>query len=127
MRQSPINAASGPQPAGGYAQASLVRDAREWLLVSGQIPETRDGVVPKSFEDQAELAWENVHAQLAAAGMDASNLVKVTTFLSSREFNLANRHARQLALGEHTPALTVIITGIFDEQWLLEIEATAAR
>lgn len=127
MRQNPINAASVPQPAGGYAQASLVSDAKEWLLVSGQIPETRNGVVPERFEDQAELAWGNVKAQLAAAGMDASNLVKVTTFLSSRKFNLENRDARQSALGEHTPALTVIITGIFDEQWLLEIEATAAR
>jgi hypothetical protein len=29
-------------------------------------------------------------------------------------------------LGSHAPALTVIITGIFDEKWLLEIEATAA-
>jgi len=25
----------------------------------------------------------------------------------------------------HAPALTVIITGIFDEKWLLEIEAPA--
>ncbi len=29
-------------------------------------------------------------------------------------------------LGCNAPALTVIITGIFDEKWLLEIEATAA-
>ena len=28
-------------------------------------------------------------------------------------------------LGSHQPALTVIITGIFDEAWLLEIEAVA--
>lgn len=27
--------------------------------------------------------------------------------------------------GSHAPALTVIITGIFDEKWLLEIEAVA--
>jgi 2-iminobutanoate/2-iminopropanoate deaminase len=30
-------------------------------------------------------------------------------------------------LGAHRPALTVIITGIFDEKWLLEIEAVAAE
>jgi 2-iminobutanoate/2-iminopropanoate deaminase len=29
-------------------------------------------------------------------------------------------------LGALTPALTVIITGIFSEQWLLEVEAVAA-
>jgi hypothetical protein len=37
-----------------------------------------------------------------------------------------NREIRQEVLGSHAPALTVIITGIFDEKWLLEIEATAA-
>jgi hypothetical protein len=33
---------------------------------------------------------------------------------------------RQEVLGTHRPALTVIITGIYDERWLLEIEAIAA-
>jgi 2-iminobutanoate/2-iminopropanoate deaminase len=28
-------------------------------------------------------------------------------------------------LGDHSPALTIIITGIYDEAWLLEIEAIA--
>jgi len=29
-------------------------------------------------------------------------------------------------LGDHRPALTVVLVGIFDEGWLLEIEAVAA-
>jgi enamine deaminase RidA (YjgF/YER057c/UK114 family) len=58
--------------------------------------------------------------------MAVANLVKVTVFLSSREFALANREIRQEMLGSHSPALTVIIADIFDEQWLLEIEAVAA-
>ena len=37
-----------------------------------------------------------------------------------------SRDLRQEFLGAHSPALTVIIAGIFDERWLLEIEATAA-
>lgn len=127
MIYEPVNAATAPVPAGGYAQAACVRDAREWLIVSGQIPETAEGHVPARFEDQAVLAWMNVGAQLEAVGMSIKNLVKVTTFLSSREHNLANRHARIEALGSHEPALTVIIAGIFDERWLLEIEAVAAR
>ncbi len=28
--------------------------------------------------------------------------------------------------GAHRPALTIIITGIYDESWLLEIDAVAA-
>ncbi len=42
---------------------------------------------------------------------------------------MLNPPRKQLAatLGTHSPALTVIITGIFDEKWLLEIEAVAAE
>ncbi len=58
--------------------------------------------------------------------MTALNLAKVTIFLSSREFAITNSKIRQEFLGACMPALTVIITGIFDEKWLLEIEATAA-
>jgi 2-iminobutanoate/2-iminopropanoate deaminase len=94
--------------------------------VSGQIPETVAGEVPTDFPSQAILAWRNVIAQLQAAGMPVENLVKVTVFLSSRDYALPNREIRQEVLGSRAPALTVIITGIFDETWLLEIEAAAA-
>ncbi len=43
------------------------------------------GEVPKDFKSQAELAWVNVCSQLEAANMAVANLVKVTTFFSSRE------------------------------------------
>jgi hypothetical protein len=39
---------------------------------------------------------------------------------------MANREIRHEMLGSHRPALTVIITGIFDGKWLLEIEGIAA-
>jgi 2-iminobutanoate/2-iminopropanoate deaminase len=83
-------------------------------------------VVPGTFKEQAELAWGHVNAQLAAAGMTIGNLVKATTFLSSREYAIENRTVWQAVLGNHGPALTVVITGVFDERWLLEIETIAA-
>ena len=126
MKINSINAASAPQPAGGYSQAIEVRESQRLLFISGQIPETAKGEVPQGFQAQAELVWSNIRAQLHAADMSVANLVKVTTFLSSREYAVPNSQARQAVLGSHAPALTVIIAGIFDEQWLLEIEAVAA-
>jgi 2-iminobutanoate/2-iminopropanoate deaminase len=114
MKTSCVNASSAPQPSGGYSQAVEVSGAQRLLFISGQIPESAGGEVPEDF------------AQLTAAGMTGSNLIKVTIFLSSREFASANREIRQRFLGSHTAALTVIITGIFDQKWLLEIEAIAA-
>jgi 2-iminobutanoate/2-iminopropanoate deaminase len=103
-----------------------VTDARRLLYISGQIPETRTGDVPKEFSAQARLVWHNVLAQLGAVDMTVANLIKVTIFLSSRDFAVPNREVRREFLGAHNPALTVIIAGIFDEKWLLEIEAVAA-
>ncbi|MBL4906308.1 MAG: RidA family protein, partial [Sneathiella sp.] len=60
-----------------------------------------------------------------AADMTLDNLVKVTIFLSDRKFAMENRAVRADVLEDRKPALTVIITGIFDEDWLLEIEAIA--
>jgi 2-iminobutanoate/2-iminopropanoate deaminase len=126
MKLNNINASSAPRPAGGYSQALEIVGAQRLLFVSGQIPESAAGEIPADFPTQARLAWRNVLAQLEAADMSMANLVKVTVFLSSREFAMPNRVIRQEVLGSHSPALTVIIAGIFDERWLLEIEAVAA-
>ncbi len=125
MPVKPINANKAPQPSGSYSQAIEVCGTNRRLYISGQIPMTREGELPASFKDQAALVWKNIIAQLNAADMSVENLVKVTIFLSDRKYSLENSQARQLALGTCTPALTVIITGIFDEAWLLEIEAIA--
>lgn len=125
MKLRKFNAENGPDPIGGYPQALECSGATRRLYISGQIPVTREGAVPDSFTAQADLAWANVIAQLHAAGMDIENLVKATVFLSDRKYALENRQARQRALGDHCPALSIVIAGIFDEAWLLEIEAIA--
>ena len=125
MKSRPINASTAPRALGGYSQAFEVQGAQRILFVSGQIPETRDGHVPTDFKAQARLAWSNVLAQLEGASMSIENLAKVTIFLSSREFAIPNREVQAEFLGTHSPALTVIIAGIFDAKWLLEIEAHA--
>ena len=126
MQSTPVNSSQAPPPSGGYSQALDVRGATRWLVISGQIPVDRAGGVPESFAEQADLVWANILAQLDAAGMGVANLVKVTTFLSSRQYAQENGEARRRALGGHAPALTVIIAGIYDETWLLEVEAVAA-
>jgi 2-iminobutanoate/2-iminopropanoate deaminase len=125
LKCRPLNSELAPKAVGGYSQALEVSGSTRRLYISGQIPVTKDGVVPEGFTEQADLVWANVVAQLIHAKMTVENLVKVTTFLSDRKYAVENREARQRALGAHSPALTVIITGIFDESWLLEIEAVA--
>ncbi len=125
MKTRAINSPDVPAPAGGYAQVVEATGVQRIVHVSGQIPMALDGTVPSDFVSQSRQAWANVQAQLRAADMTLDNLVKVTIFLSDRRYALENRQVRNEVLGTRTPALTVIITGIFDEAWLLEIEAVA--
>jgi 2-iminobutanoate/2-iminopropanoate deaminase len=126
MQTRTIASPDAPPAAGGYAQAVEITGATRVLYISGQIPEDHDGKLPTNFADQCRQAWANVEAQLRAADMTLDNLVKVTTYLADRRHALENRALRQEVLGHRMPALTVIITGIFDDRWLVEIEAIAA-
>ncbi|WP_199192853.1 RidA family protein [Allosphingosinicella deserti] len=113
-----------PSPA-AYAQAWLVEQPTRILFVSGQTPTDANGDAPSEFAAQARLAWRNVEAQLRRAGMEFANLVKVTIFLGDRRHRAENTRIRADMLGAATPAITVIIADIFDESWMIEIEAIA--
>jgi enamine deaminase RidA (YjgF/YER057c/UK114 family) len=115
-----------PAPQGGYTHGLEVSHPSRWLLVSGQIPEQLDGRVPDSAEEQARAIWGHILAALADASMSVTDIVKVTTYLSSRDVAAANSQVRNEVLGDHRPALTVVIAEIFDPAWLLEIEVVAA-
>jgi 2-iminobutanoate/2-iminopropanoate deaminase len=121
------NPATVHAPAGGYSLGVELTQHRRLLFISGQVPERTDGTVPDGFEAQCEQAWRNVMEVLAAAGLGVEHLVKLTTFLTDRNHVVTNRTIRCAMLGEHQPALTVVIVETVDSKWLLEIEAIAAE
>ncbi|HEX8045028.1 RidA family protein [Rhizobium sp.] len=127
MKRDTINAKNAPQPRGGYAQAVKLENFEKLLFVSGQIPTTADDALPEGFQAQARQVWLNVDAQLKAAGMSKADIVKVTTYLADRHHTLENREIRSEYLGSLSPAMTVVIAGIFDTAWLLEVEVIAAQ
>ena len=120
-----IESNDAPAASGGYSQAVELSGHERLLYISGQIPVDLNGEVPAGFAAQCRLVWQNIEAQLKAADMSLANLVKVTTYLSDRQFREENSKIRQEVLTGVSPALTIIITGIYDEAWLLEIDAIA--
>jgi enamine deaminase RidA (YjgF/YER057c/UK114 family) len=125
MQIRKFNSSNVAAPIGGYCQVLEVSGAQRMVFVSGQIPQPLTGDVPEGFDAQCRLAWRNVEAQLATVDMTLANLVKATTYLSDRKYRAANRAIRAEVLGSNEPALTVVVAGIMDEEWLLEIEAIA--
>jgi 2-iminobutanoate/2-iminopropanoate deaminase len=109
-----------------YAQGCMMPAPERWLFISGQTPENAAGQVASDFEGQCRQVWKNIEHRLSAAGLGFEHLVKVTTFLSNRRHRDDNRRIRIETLGAHAPALTVIVTDLYDEAWFVEIEAIAA-
>jgi len=126
MQTRKINAPDVQVPTTGYSQALEVKEHSRVLFISGQTPTGLDGKAPEGFAAQCRLAWKNIEAQLKAAGMTLDNIVMHRTYLADRAHRLENRTIRNEVLRGREPALTVVIAGIFDEAWLLEIEAVAA-
>ncbi len=105
----------------------VVPAGTELMFVSGQVPEDSDGTVPDDFAAQARLAWRNVERTLAAGGFTLDHLVKVSMYIRDRRYRAAKREVRHAVLGDRRPALTVLVCDHWDDRWLIEIEATAAR
>jgi 2-iminobutanoate/2-iminopropanoate deaminase len=125
MQRRDINATDAPAPAGQYSQAVEVTGATRTLYLSGQVGVATDGSIPDDAEAQSALAWRNVQAQLSAAGMGIENLVKITTIVCDQRDAAAVRAGRATVLGSHRPASTLIIGGLSNPAWKVEVEGIA--
>ena len=90
MEKAIINTTNAPAPIGPYNQAVA---AGNLLFISGQIcldPET--GVLKnKDIQEEAHQVMHNLRAILQAAGMQFSNVVKTTIFLTDmNSFSVVN-------------------------------------
>ena len=122
-----LSPATIPAPFSRYSQGVVAPGSARWLHISGQVGIALDGVPPDSFEEQARNAWRNLFGVLEAAGMGAANLVKVTAFITQPGDVARYRSVRDSMLGEVKTASTlVVVSGLADPRWLIEIEAVAA-
>ena len=122
------------QPAGwkqakGYANGVLAEGAR--LYVGGQIGRNKDQVFERhDFVGQMEQALRNIVAIVEAAGGAATDIVRLTWYVTDKKDYLAKQkevgEAYRRVMGKHFPAMTmVVVSGLIEDQAVVEIEATA--
>jgi enamine deaminase RidA (YjgF/YER057c/UK114 family) len=99
---------------------------RGWLHISGQVGIPIGGILPDTFEEQARNAWRNVLGVLEGAGMGPADLVKVTAYITRQSDVGQYRTVRDSMLGSAKTASTlVVVAGLADPRWLIEIHMTA--
>jgi 2-iminobutanoate/2-iminopropanoate deaminase len=125
MQRRELNAPEAPPVATYYSQAIEVSGATRTLYISGQVGLDAGGNLAEDFAAQCRQTLLNLEAQLRVAGMSFDNVVKLQTILP----DLANigelRHIRAEIMGDRKPASTLIVGGLVDPAYKIEIEAIA--
>jgi len=115
-------------PVGTYSHGLEVAPNARWLYVAGQIGLAKDGSVPATIEGQTEVAWQNIAAILAEAGMQIGDIVKVTQYITRLDHFPGYAAVRSRILGAHRPASTLlVISSLVKPEYLVEVEVVAAK
>ena len=117
-------------PLGRYVHQIEIANPEKLLFIAGQVGMRPDGSVPEDAVDQLAVALENVLANIAAAGLDTSDLVKITTYVvAGAEIDPARRRSEmERLLGETVPTSTLVfVSALASPQYKVEIDGWAAR
>ena len=118
-----ISSGSPYEPQIGFSRAVRVGDR---VLVAGTAPIWPDGSCPDNAEAQAARCLEIIVAALAEAGGSAADVVRTRMFLTDAADGDAVGRAHGAVFGDVRPAATmVVVAGLLDPRWKVEIEAEA--
>jgi 2-iminobutanoate/2-iminopropanoate deaminase len=114
-------------PLGLYSHTVVVPAGARLLYISGQVGVWPDGSVGETIAEQADQTFANIITLLRAHGLEATDIIKLTTFMVAGQDGEDVRNARRKHLGSHRPASTAVyVSQLVDPRWLVEVEAIAA-
>jgi enamine deaminase RidA (YjgF/YER057c/UK114 family) len=121
--RQPISSGSKYESSIGFSRA--LRVGRN-VYVSGTAPIWPDGSCDPDPEVQARRCLEIIVKALADAGASPKQVVRTRMFLTDPSYAEAVGRAHGQVFGEVRPASTmVVIVGMLDPRWKVEIEADA--
>ena len=121
-------------PRGTYSHVARIPGGATLLTIAGQVAVGPDGelVGPGDFEAQCEQVYANVEAALRGAGAEWANVILSMTFLTRREDVATFRAWRErrfgllFPTGSYPPNTLLVVSGLANEDLLLEVQVTAA-
>jgi enamine deaminase RidA (YjgF/YER057c/UK114 family) len=121
------------KPLGLYSHVARAK-ATEYLHIAGQVSLSDAGklVGAGDFEAQMHQVYANLRAVLESAGAGFDSVVKYTTYLTRREDLSEYRRVRSALYedfyprGNYPPNTLLVVSGLVNDDLLVEIEAIAA-
>ncbi|CAO5172877.1 conserved hypothetical protein [Frankia sp. AiPs1] len=100
----------------------------ERIVVSGTGPVWPDGRVSADAAAQARRCFELIEVALAQAGARLSDVVRTRMYITTRAHADAVGQVHRDLFADTRPAATmVIVAGLLDDRWAVEVEAEAVR
>jgi enamine deaminase RidA (YjgF/YER057c/UK114 family) len=119
-------------PPVGYSHIAKVSNAT-LIYLAGQVPMDASGTLvgPGDFKAQAEQVFRNVRTALNAAGATPHDIIKLNYYVVASvdpSVRTAIRGIRDQYVNTATPPAStlVVVAGLAQPGWLIEIEAVAA-
>ena len=132
LQRTTLNPPNAPTPLGAYSHAVKV-SAGSLLYIAGQVGVDTDGkLAGADVGTQTRQVFQNLGHVLAGAGANFSNVVEFTTYLVGRDSIQPFIDARtELFPGlypgdDYPPNTLLVISGLVQEELLVEIKAVAA-
>ena len=120
-----ISSGSPFEPTIGFSRALRVGDR---VLVSGTGPVVPGGGCPDGAGAQARRCFEIIEVALAEAGAGLDDIVRTRMYITSAGDAAAVGAVHGELLGHVRPAASmVVVAGLLDPAWRVEIEAEAVR
>ena len=117
-----------PHPMGFTNTVTYTHVGIKTIIVSGQVGYA-DGKVGETFEEQADIAHQNVIRELASAGATAADLIKINTYVvdldSTRSKAVQAAKAKYFTQENQSASTMVGVSALVMKPLLVEIEATA--
>jgi enamine deaminase RidA (YjgF/YER057c/UK114 family) len=111
------------EPTIGFSRALRVGDR---VHVSGTGPVVPGGPCPDDAGAQARRCFDIIAAALAEAGASLADVVRTRMYVTSADYAVAVGAVHGELFGHVRPAATmVVVAGLLDPAWKVEIEAEA--
>ena len=123
----PLSPTTIHPPFSAYSNGVEVPEGQRLVFCSGQLGITKDGQIPATAGEQAALAFDNIAAILADAGLGLEHVVRIDAYVTGREHLKPYMDVRNSRFSHPLPASTLmIVSGFVRPEFFVEIEVVAA-
>lgn len=112
-----------------YTHGMVTEGVSKWLHIAGQVGVKPDGSTADGVLEQCRQAFANIGMLLEGAGLSPADVCHLRIYLLDRDDILALRQARTEFFGADrvVPSTLILVSGLVDPAWKVELEIVAAR